>query len=598
MYDLLPGFSSKPNILILMVDEERFPPVYENEAVRSWREQNLVAHRLLRSHGLEFNRHYTGSAACCPSRATLFTGQYPSLHGVTQTTEAAKKSFDNDMFWLDPNTVPTMGDYFREAGYRTYYKGKWHVSDADILIPGTHVGITSYDPETGVPSPDRVELYLQADRLESFGFSGWVGPEPHGVEPHKSGSSAAIGLSGRDEVFADEAAELIRRLDRAKTDHPEPWLMVVSFVNPHDIALYGLYSSFVPLFRFAVDDSVPPIPPPPTQHESLRTKPRCQSSYRDLFPRIFQPIYDDPFYRRLYYQLQRNADQQMLRVFEALRQSSLYENTIVLFTSDHGEMLGAHGNMHQKWYSAYEEAIHVPFIIHNPHLFPSAKQMNMLTSHVDIIPTLLGLAGISAAEVQNKLRRTHSEVRPLVGRDLSEQLLGQGLPIRANEPLYFMTDDDISRGQHQVGVNRVPYPSVVQPNHVESVIADLDVGGRLESWKFSRYFDNPQFWSEPGVQDVIVTSHPVPSLKAGSTDGETASASVCTSTTKTRPVPDEFEMYNLSTDPLEIWNLANPEYATPQTVAIQQLLAQMLAEQRRLKRLTPASAGQTMRSSS
>jgi arylsulfatase A-like enzyme len=71
-----------------------------------------------------FTRHYAGSTACSPSRATLFTGQYPSLHGVTQTQGIAKKSQDPDMFWLQPNTVPTMGDYFKQAGYQTFYKGK------------------------------------------------------------------------------------------------------------------------------------------------------------------------------------------------------------------------------------------------------------------------------------------------------------------------------------------------------------------------------------------------------------------------------------------------------------------------------------------
>ncbi|XOS91405.1 sulfatase-like hydrolase/transferase [Brevibacillus laterosporus] len=61
----------------------------------------------------------------------------------------------------------------------------------------------------------------------------------------------------------------------------------------------------------------------------------------------------------------------MLTVFEALTRSSFYDNTIVIFTSDHGDLLGAHGNLHQKWYCAYEEMLHVPFIIHNKKLFHS-----------------------------------------------------------------------------------------------------------------------------------------------------------------------------------------------------------------------------------
>ncbi|HEY9231339.1 MAG TPA: sulfatase-like hydrolase/transferase, partial [Blastocatellia bacterium] len=110
----------RPNFLIFMVDEERYPPVYETDEVRAWRRAEFKAQDQLRRTGMEFHRHYAGATACSPSRATIFTGQYPSLHGVTQTTGTAKSAFDSDVFWLDPNTVPTMGDYFRAGGYRTF----------------------------------------------------------------------------------------------------------------------------------------------------------------------------------------------------------------------------------------------------------------------------------------------------------------------------------------------------------------------------------------------------------------------------------------------------------------------------------------------
>lgn len=179
-----------------IVDEERYSPAYETAEVREWRRENLLAQEFMRNNGMEFHRHYIGSAACCPSRATIFTGQYPSLHGVSQTSGPGKGPLGDGIFWLDPNTVPTMGDYFQAAGYRTFYKGKWHVSFADIQIPGTYDSYTSFD-KLGVPIPEKVDENLNADRLDDFGFHGWVGPEPHGESPRDSGSSAAIGLSGR-----------------------------------------------------------------------------------------------------------------------------------------------------------------------------------------------------------------------------------------------------------------------------------------------------------------------------------------------------------------------------------------------------------------
>ncbi|MBA2132497.1 sulfatase-like hydrolase/transferase [Hydrogenispora sp. UU3] len=243
-------FSTKPNILLIMVDQQRYPPVYENEELRIWRKKHLKAQNILAENGFTFKNHYTGSTACCPSRATIYTGQYPSLHGVTQTDGAAKGAYDPDIFWLDPNTVPTMGDYFRAAGYQTYWKGKWHASAADILIPGTKTAYLTYNPDNGVPIPAEEERYLRADVLNAFGFSSWVGPEPHGANPRNSGSSAANGVSGRDVVYAEQTVALIRELDleyRKKTGHPvKPWFIVSSFVNPHDIAIFGAISRASP----------------------------------------------------------------------------------------------------------------------------------------------------------------------------------------------------------------------------------------------------------------------------------------------------------------------------------------------------------------
>ena len=112
---------NRPSILLIMTDEERYPPPYESEAVRLFRTSQLTARESIRSRGVEFHRHYAGSTACTPSRATLFTGQYPSLHGVTSTAGIAKQANDSAMGWLDPNSVPTPGDSFRAGGYRTHF---------------------------------------------------------------------------------------------------------------------------------------------------------------------------------------------------------------------------------------------------------------------------------------------------------------------------------------------------------------------------------------------------------------------------------------------------------------------------------------------
>lgn len=214
----------------MLVDEMRYPSVYEGLALQQFRQTYLRTQNALRANGVEFHRHYAATTACAPSCTSLFTGHYPSLHGVSQTNGAAKGVIEPDIFWLDPASVPTMGDYFRAGGYRTFYKGKWHLSVADMAIPGTYNQLLSYDDQ-GNPVPAKEKLYLDAERLEGYGFEGWIGPEPHGNAPLNTGSSPATG-QGRDTGFATQAVNLIEQLDRQR--HGGLWLAVASLVNPHE----------------------------------------------------------------------------------------------------------------------------------------------------------------------------------------------------------------------------------------------------------------------------------------------------------------------------------------------------------------------------
>src|SRR5690606_20401797 len=281
------GRGRTPNFLFMLVDEMRYPPVYESEQLGKFRKTYLKTQNALRASGVEFHRHYAASTACAPSRASIFTGHYPSLHGVTQTTGIAKSGHDPDVYWLDPSSVPTLGDYFRAAGYRTFYRGKWHISEADLAVPGSHVAIPSYT-ETGARDSSNERLYQEADRLAGYGFEGWIGPEPHGSSPLDTGSSPSGGRLGRDQGFAAQAVELIRRLENGRQN--QPWLMVTSFVNPHDIALWGFAARALGVFDFTVDPSVPQLSGlfdlpqfGRTLTDDLSRKPSCQASYQATY---------------------------------------------------------------------------------------------------------------------------------------------------------------------------------------------------------------------------------------------------------------------------------------------------------------------------
>ena len=538
---------TQPNVLLIMTDEERYPPPYESDEVREFRRTRLVARERLREGGVELHRHYAGSTACVPSRATLFTGQYPSLHGVSKTSGTAKQSDDPAMHWLDPDGVPTLGDWFRAGGYRTHYRGKWHVSHADLVTPGTHDGLMASDDD-GRAIAEAVDAYRRADRLGPFGFSGWIGREAHGAAKSDSGTI-------RDGVFAEQVIDLFD--DLADTSSSQPWLAVASFVNPHDIAFAGgLYELLIG--RDPADDTVPMIDEAPSQSDSFAGRPACQEQFLRIWPQMVAPQPADVAYRRLYYHLHQLVDAAIGRILDALDRSGMADDTIVVFTSDHGDLLGAHGGLQQKWCNAFDEATRVPLLVRGPGIATTPGGHHTPTSHVDLVPTLLGLAGIDVERAAVGVAEHHTEVQQLPGRDLSALLTGTADAATVAEPIYFMTEDDITRGITQTNIlTGVPFDAVPPPSNIESVITTLPTGadGADELWKLNHYYDRLDEWN---------TAHGLPSDPFAAPAAEPA-----------------YELHNLTVDPEERTNLADAANETASE------LRSVLDAQREAKRLLP-----------
>ncbi len=541
-----------PNILLIMTDEERYPPPYETDAVKAFRRKQLPARESIRSRGLEFHRHYAGSTACTPSRATLFTGQYPSLHGVNSTDGTAKQSSDPGMHWLDPDSVPTLGDWFRAGGYKTHYRGKWHISFADLVIPGTHDGLKASDDD-GNLLPDAVAAYRKADRLDPFGFSGWIGREPHGADKSDCGTV-------RDGVFAEQVVELFGELAAARSEGP--WLTVASFVNPHDIAFSGF--GWEQLLQFGPpDDTVPDIPEPPSQSDPFTGRPACQEAFKAIWPQMIFQTATDLGYRRLYYYLLKLVDQAIGRILSALESSGMADDTIVVFTSDHGDLLGAHGGLIQKWCNAFDEATRVPLVIAGPGIATGGDGVTIPTSHVDLIPTLLGLAGIDIEQAGAGVATHHDEAHPLPGRDLSGIVRGTSARPTAESPIYFMTEDDVTRGVTQVNIlNGTPFDPVSPPVNIESVLAALPTGegGAQELWKLNHYYERLDDWY--ASQGIAPNPFAAPAAES------------------------QWELHNLSTDPEERDNRAADAPATLSN------MKSVLEAERDTKRLVPTLRNQ------
>jgi len=516
-----------PNILLILTDEERYQPDYERDQLADFRSARLPALSSLEREGVQWNRHYAAATACAPSRTSLFTGQYPSLHGVRSTDGIGKSAHGPGIKWFEADDLPTMGHWFRAAGYRTFYRGKWHVSQADLIDPETGHGLMTNDVAGNVFG-DAVDAYRRADQLEPFGFSGWLGPEPHGADP----ANAAF---VRDPLCADQTVEFLDTLGREGSD-TQPWLGVASFLNPHDIAFSGgPWNSFgFP----AIPDWVPAVPEAPSQSDSLDERPACQSAFRDTWPKMVFPTATDGDYRRFYHYLQALVDISIGRVLEALDRNGLAEDTVVVFTSDHGDQLGAHGGMIQKWHNAYDESIRVPLVVRGPGISTSPVHADTPTSHIDLLPTLLGLAGASAESLQPAVTGQHPNTRTLPGRDLSGALRGDVDLADLAAPVYFMTEDEISRGDiHNSPLTGEAFDPVAAPSCVESVIAPVE--GNL--WKLNRYYD-----------------------------------------ADARTDEQAWELHDLSADPGEREN----RYQQPNTPGA--ALEDLLAVERQLKRLTPA----------
>lgn len=543
---------ARPDIVIVMTDEERAAPPYESAELAAWRREMLPGRAWFDAHGVQFLRHYTGSLACVPSRPTIFTGQYPDLHGVTQTDGIGKAHDDSRLRWLRPGEVPTLGNWFRAAGYDTHYDGKWHISHADLIDPGTGRALATND-EDGVVDPHAVARYLDADPLAPYGFSGWVGPEPHGAKLSDAGIR-------RDPLIADRVVAWLQdryaRRRRGEEAALRPFLLVASFVNPHDIVLFPAWSRRSPLRASPLDP--PPVPPAPSADEDLSVKPAAQIAFREAYysgygpSRVIERTYarNAQSYRDLYYRLHAEVDDPIDRVRRAVTEGGS-DDAVLVRTADHGDLLGAHGGLHQKWFNLYDEATRVPCVIARVGRgSSSARTVSAPTSHVDLVPTLLSAIDADVPALARTLAESFTEVHPLPGRDLMPVV--DGADADGDRAVYLMTRDNVLEGDTGASglarmlrlTSAVPRPLRIRiPAHTAAnfeglvlrVDEDTAPGGAGHLWKLVRSFDDPATWTEPGVRQLAATGLGGPMYRSD-------------------PLDDQWELYDLDADPTEVRN--------------------------------------------
>jgi choline-sulfatase len=447
------------NVLVFMTDQQRAVQHFP----RGWSTRNMPGLSRLQSHGLTFQNAFTNACMCSPARSTFMSGYFPAQHGVKYTLETDMPSPQYPQVEL-ATTFKNPATVVAAAGYTPVYKGKFHC-------------VKPANGSTFVPSD-----------VNQYGFTRW---DPQDAGANQSAAEAGGGTADNDGRFmnsrgsASEGTEGSLQYLATAAAQSQPFFMVVSLVNPHDVLFYpknylsdGYDSSWLQ----------GEIEPPATAFEDLSTKPTVQAEFRRIFD-LSGPIPTPQMkrnYLNFYGNLMKFSDAYLVQILDALTSAGLLDNTLVIATADHGEMGTTHGGMRQKNFNFYEESIRVPLVYSSPRLFTNAQTSNAIVSHVDFLPTLASLVGAPA--------QARADWQ---GVDYSDQILSQS-PKPAQDYSVFTYDD------FQSGQAKGPYPRA--PNHVVSI--------REQRYKLARYYD------------------------------------------ATGKVPDQWEMYDLKTDPLERTNLA------------------------------------------
>jgi choline-sulfatase len=333
--------------------------------------------------------------------------------------------------------LPNLATVMAAAGYHVVLKGKLHVTRPVAWNAAMKRRYWS-DADT-------------AHLAERYGFHGWNPPDMSDPQSLSDLGGGAINNDGRfvdgsgtaaghaasfDELHRQSAVHFLDTYDGDK-----PFCLIVALVNPHDVqefpgrGLRGMSAS--PTFArggYRLEDFKDlPIDLPPNVLDDLSTKPSVHSSFRKLLAAGTGHVLTRErqlAYARFYAYLNQQVDAQIVKVLDALDAKGLTDDTLVIRTSDHGELGMSHGRMRQKFYNVYRETLNVPLVVSNPRLFPEPQSTDAFASLVDIVPTLASIAGTPEPEQYG-----------FKGLDLSQVLSDPSASVQ--DVLHFTYEDDV-----------------------------------------------------------------------------------------------------------------------------------------------------------
>ena len=360
-----------------------------------WTAKNLPSLQRLKRNGLYFERAHTAATQCSPSRALMLTSRFAPANRVTRTFLWPGLQHRNRL----ANIASLLKD---RARYEVVWKGKWHLSFASNAAPGNagedwrpvdiqvmeeNFGWSGWNPPDAGNSIERWETN-QFGKYDGMATLGGGNPNNDGryvsgVDPSNRGQTPGVGGESTVEFLKKRAPKLNR-----------PFCLFVSLVNPHDIGAYPGGWQAAGYQREAFTDLG--IELPPNYKDDLSKKPKIQKAARDAYNK-FAPLVSseaEKEYVNFYAYLHTVVDRHITTILDTLEETGLMDNTIIIRLSDHGEGGLSHG-MREKAYTVYDEMIHVPLIIHNRKLYPEPRETAALYNHLDLMPTILELAGVS-----------------------------------------------------------------------------------------------------------------------------------------------------------------------------------------------------------